>query len=245
MSEEKKRQKNQKSKGKTKKEYLKYLLILGKQGSGKGTQASKIEEEMGIPHINAGELLRKEITQGTKEGKKIKNLVEKGKLVDDETINRIVQKAMEKNKWKKKGFVLDGYPRTEKQKKSLEKYLDKNKRKIEGVIQLNLSEKEVYKRTIYRRICEKNHKHEFNLKTAPPKKKGRCDICGGRLIQRKDDTREAVKKRLEEYKKRTAPLLKKYKKIIIRINGEQPEDQVFNEIKKKLRKKNQRISSKN
>ncbi len=180
------------------------IIFLGKPGSGKGTYSTKAAEELKVPHISTGDIFRKNIEEGTELGKKIKEIVDKGELVPDNIVNQIVKNRLQEEDCKK-GFILDGYPRTIEQAKELDKYEE-----IDKVLYIDVPDEVVIRRITTRRVCKKCGA-VYNILTLPPKKEGICDKCGGELYQREDDTEEAVKKRLEEYKELTEPLINYYK----------------------------------
>jgi len=207
------------------------IIFLGKPGSGKGTYAQMLSEEFGIPKFVAGDLLRKEVRGKTKLGKLIAGYIDKGNLAPAE----IVVKLMEKNIKNKKDFIIDGFPR------SLEQLnlFSERKIRIDVVFYLNCSDEEVIKRLINRRTCIKCNK-VYNLVTNPPKEEGKCDVCGGKLVIRKDETKEGIKQRLKVYKKETLPVIEYYRKkgILVEINGNKPINVVYKKIKSYLKNLN-------
>lgn len=200
------------------------LLIIGPQGSGKGTQAQIISKKLNIPHISTGDLLRQ--TEGNLK-KQVNEIIKKGELIPDNLMLRILKQRLNKDD-AKKGFILDGFPRNKKQSDLLKKVTEINK-----VIEIILSDEEAIKRISSRLSCMLCGA-VFNKITNPPKKEGICDNCKGGLYQREDDKPEAVKKRLEVYHKETQPILKEYQNKIIKINGEQSIENIAKEIKEKL-----------
>ncbi|HJX05967.1 MAG TPA: adenylate kinase [Candidatus Nanoarchaeia archaeon] len=203
----------------------KNFVILGPQGSGKGTQAKLIADKYKLPHISTGDIFRQMRTQNTGLGRKVKELIDAGNLVPDEITNQIIVERLAKPDCKK-GFVLDGYPRNLGQAE----FLDKNY-PVTKVILLEISEGETIKRMAARRICS-SCKADYNIIYILPKKEGICDKCGGKLIQRDDDKPEAIRKRLETYNKETTPLISYYDKkgVLLRVNGEQPIEKVFRDV---------------
>lgn len=181
------------------------IIFLGKPGSGKGTYSTRVAEKLGIPHISTGDILRENINSKTKLGKEVEEIVNEGKLVPDEIVNKIVEERLKREDCKK-GFILDGYPRTMEQAKTLEGY-----KKVNKVLNIDVPDEVVIRRITTRRICKKCGA-VYNLLTSPPKKEGICDKCSGELYQRKDDTEEEVKIRLKEYEKLTKPLIEYYNK---------------------------------
>ncbi|MBD3252535.1 adenylate kinase [Candidatus Pacearchaeota archaeon] len=196
------------------------LLIIGPQGSGKGTQAEILSEKLRIPHISTGDIFRS--LQGPLK-KKVDEIINKGNLVPDELTLEILKNRLEKEDCKK-GFILDGFPRNLNQARLLKKIT-----KIDKVIEITLDDKTAIKRITGRRLCKKC-KINYNIFTEPkPKNPEICDECGGKLVRRKDDTENAVKKRLEIYKKETLPVLKEYDNILT-INGNQSIKEMTEEI---------------
>ena len=208
-----------------------FLVIFGPPGSGKGTQAKKIAEAYKIRQITTGNIFREHIKKGTKLGKKANEYVNKGLLVPDEIINGIVEEELKKDVYKK-GFILDGYPRTMNQVNFLRKLLKKRKIRLDTVINLVVGEEEIIRRLSSRRMCS-SCQSIFNLVFNPPKKNGVCDNCGGKLMQRDDDKENVVKERLKVYEKQTHDVLKHYKKegMLNDVDGEQDAEKVFVDIK--------------
>ena len=181
-------------------------ILTGGPATGKGTRASILAKALEIPHISTGEILR----EFSKEDEKIDNMLSKGELISDELITDLLRERIIREDCKK-GFILDGYPRTIKQVKLLDKLLNKLGRKITKVIELTAPEELVYKRILERRQCvecKKMYGIDF-----PPKKEGICDDCGGKLYIRTDDTKETLKERIETYKENSKEILDYYKKV--------------------------------
>ncbi|KXA98400.1 adenylate kinase [candidate division MSBL1 archaeon SCGC-AAA259I09] len=180
------------------------ITIIGPPGGGKGTYSTRISDKYGIPHIATGDIFRSEVDEQSELGKKIEKYLEKGELVPDEIVNKVVRKRISEPDCKK-GFVLDGYPRTFPQAKALEEMAE-----LDLVINLDVSEEVIIERLSNRRICKSCGKI-YNLKSLPPEKEGVCDQCGGELYQRPDDEPEVIRNRLKEYKKRTQPIIDFYR----------------------------------
>jgi len=207
------------------------LLIMGRPGAGKGTHAANIKEYYGIPHISTGDMFRAAIKNQTKLGLLAKEYMDKGLLVPDEITIGIVQERLLESDCKK-GFLLDGFPRTIAQAESLESFLKENSIALDAVLDVDVPVEILVKRIVGRRVCKKcgaTYHVEFNA----PKNDGICDVCGTALIQRNDDCLETVNKRLNEYDTKTAPLLKFYqdRNLIKTVNGNQALDKVFEDIK--------------
>jgi len=201
------------------------LLFVGPQGSGKGTQAKGIAEKLGICHISTGDLLRD--VEGELKTE-VDSYILKGSLVPDELMIKVLQVKFDSEECKN-GYILDGFPRNKEQVKHLDKIM-----KIDKVFLIDISDEVAIKRVSSRLNCRKCGA-VFNSITNHPKIPGECDSCKGELYIREDDKPEAIRKRLEIYHKETEPVLKKYKRRLIRINGEQEIDIVTNDILKELK----------
>lgn len=180
------------------------LIIFGPAGSGKGTQAEIIANNLGLRHFSTGDALREEIRKGTALGREIEPIINSGKLVSADIVNRLIMNSYKKSK---SGMVLDGYPRTIEQLEFLKKNI-----KIDYAIELSVEDSEVIKRISTRRICIKCGKN-YNIISLKPKVSGRCDACNSLLKQRDDDTPKEIRRRLAIYKKETFPLRKIYEKL--------------------------------
>jgi adenylate kinase len=184
------------------------LVLLGPPGAGKGTHAQILAKKHGIPHISTGDMLREALKEATPLGLKAKAFMEKGALVPDEVVIGLVRERMLKNDTKN-GYILDGFPRTLEQGKSLDGTLSELKLPLDMVVYFKTSLAVVLKRLTGRRVCEKCGKN-YHVITFPPKREGACDICTGKLIQRQDDRSETIQNRMEVYEKQTAPLVAYY-----------------------------------
>jgi len=202
------------------------IVLLGPPGSGKGTQAKMIAEEFGLRHISTGDLLRDEAKKDTPLARKIKEVLEQGKLLSDQLMLEILMNSLPDD-----NYILDGFPRTVSQAKMLDDIAD-----IDFVFLIDVSDNSIIERIVNRRLCSKCGRI-YNLKTNPPKDDNLCDVCGLPLVQREDDKEEIVRKRLEEYHKQTEPVIKYYDKRLIRINGERPIADVFKEIASIIKEK--------
>jgi adenylate kinase len=209
------------------------IIFLGAPGSGKGTQASLVANEFDLKHLSTGEMLRKRALVNDKLGTNIKETIEKGLLVDDKTMLKILKEEFKSNKGNK-GYLLDGYPRNIAQAKALDEIMLKLGRKIDVVINLKINKKVVLQRITGRRVCKCGESYHNIYKS--PAKKGICDKCGEALYQRADDNKESVKVRLKEYKKLTKPLITYYKKkkLLTNIDALQSVEDVSKDIKKVL-----------
>ena len=180
------------------------LILLGAPGAGKGTQAEILCKRLGIPSISTGNILRAAIKDGTPTGVQAKSYIDAGQLVPDEVIIGILNERIARDDCAK-GYILDGVPRTIGQAEAMEK----SGIEIDAAIALEISEDEILRRMSGRRVCEACGS-SFNMEAIPPRVEGICDNCGGKLIQRQDDTPETVHKRLEVYHKETKPLIGYY-----------------------------------
>ena len=210
------------------------LLIMGRPGAGKGTQAVNIREYYNIPHISTGDMFRAAIKNQTKLGLEAKSYMDKGALVPDEVTIGIVKARLLEDDCKK-GFLLDGFPRTIAQAEALDAFLKENGIKLDAVLDVNVPAEILVRRMVGRRVC-KTCGATYHVEFNPSKVEGVCDNCGSPLIQRADDTEATAKNRLAVYDNQTAPLLEFYKKqnILKTVNGDQPLDKVFEDIKSVL-----------
>jgi adenylate kinase len=176
------------------------VIILGSPGVGKGTYAKILSEKHNIPRISSGDLFREAIRDETELGKKIENYVSRGDLVPDEITIELVKERLERDDCKN-GFFLDGFPRTVAQAEALEKF-----KKIDKVLNFVASEWVILSRLGGRRTCRKCGAI-YHIKEIPPKFEGICDLCGGKLYQRSDETPQAIKNRLRIYREKTKPVL--------------------------------------
>lgn len=208
------------------------LILLAPPGAGKGTQAEMIEKDYEGTHMSTGDLLRDAVGRGTPLGLKAEKYMKGGKLVPDELVIQIMEEKLKEID----GFILDGFPRTLKQAKMLDKLLKREKKPLDGVLEIHVSNKEVVERITGRLICECGEIYHETYN--PPAAEGICDKCGGKLYKRDDDKKETVISRLKVYKKKTLPLVKYYfeKGILHTINGEQDIEDVYKDIKKVLNK---------
>lgn len=205
------------------------LIFLGAPGSGKGTQALWLRDRYGIPQISTGDILRKAVADGTELGRQADGIMKSGGLVSDELIIALVRERLEQPDCQP-GFILDGFPRTIAQGQSLDAMLGTAKA-IQRAIFFDVSEQEIIKRLTSRRTCS-GCARNYNVISDPPPASGLCGSCGGAIIQRQDDTETTVRKRLEVYEEKTAPLKEFYnvqKKLYI-LRAEQPVERVRAEL---------------
>lgn len=191
------------------------FIFLGPPGVGKGTYASRAAPKLGIVHISTGELFREEVKKGTELGKRVKQIMESGALVQDDVTIEVLKSKLSRPE-SEKGFILDGFPRTIPQAEMLDR-----ETKIDAVINLILPEDVLIRKIAARRVCRNCgdlynvvtiNKGKIQMPPMLPKVEGKCDKCGGELFQRDDDREETVKERLEAYREETEPLIGYYRK---------------------------------
>ncbi|MEH6990373.1 adenylate kinase [Cytobacillus firmus] len=206
------------------------LVLMGLPGAGKGTQAEKIVQKYGIPHISTGDMFRAAIKDETDLGLKAKSFMDKGELVPDEVTIGIVRERLSKDDCEK-GFLLDGFPRTVAQADALENILSDLNKKINYVINIDVDQSILMERLTGRRIC-RDCGATYHLVFNPPAKDGVCDRCGGELYQRADDNEATVQNRLDVNIKQTKPLLDFYetKGYLRNIDGQQDINKVFSDL---------------
>lgn len=206
------------------------IILLGPPGAGKGTQAANIAKRYGIPHISTGDIFRENIKKQTYLGIEAKKYIDKGELVPDDVTVAIVEDRIKKDDCIN-GFLLDGFPRTIEQANALSSITDKIGRKIDYVINIEVTKDELIKRLTGRRVCS-SCGASYHIKFNPPERDGICNICGGKLIVRSDDTLEAVENRLNVYERQTAPLIDYYQELNVlkTVDGSQSIEKVFNDI---------------
>jgi adenylate kinase len=200
------------------------LVMLGRQGAGKGTQCVRLSRHYVVPHISTGDMLRAAVKEGTELGKRASDLMAAGELVPDDIMIGIVEERLDKDDTTRRGYVLDGFPRTVEQADALADIT--SGRPLDVVIDLDVPEASVLARLASRRVCADCG---ANYSTdAPPRYGWVCDNCGGDVIQREDDTPEAITRRLAEYERKTAPLIAWYRErqLLEVVDGLGPADDV-------------------
>lgn len=190
------------------------LVLFGPPGAGKGTQAVRLAEQFGVPHVSTGDILRRHVGEKSDLGKKAEKYIRAGKLVPDNLVIEVVRKRL-KQRDAKRGFILDGFPRTRDQAKALDGMTT-----LEAALLLFLDPEDLIKRSTGRRVCE-DCESVYHLLSNAPKKPGFCDRCGGKLIVRGDDKEETVRRRIEVYEEQTKPLVHYYKErgILVQVYG--------------------------
>lgn len=198
------------------------LVLLGPPGAGKGTQAVRLADHFASPHISTGDILRRHVSEKSDLGKEAEKYVRAGKLVPDALVIEMVRKRL-KQKDARKGFILDGFPRTADQARALDEMV-----KVEVALLLFLDPEDLIKRSTGRRVCE-DCEAVYHLLTNPPKKPGFCDQCGGKLIIREDDKEETIRHRIQVYEDQTKPLVSYYKEQgkLVQVYGSGLIDEVF------------------
>jgi adenylate kinase len=184
---------------------MRKYVIMGVQGSGKGTQAKMLAADLDLVHISVGDIFRWNVQQHTKLGAQVRRTMAAGELVADEVVEDIVRQRLTDHDWNY-GFIIDGFPRNRRQAEFFLESYD-----IDGVIQLDLPDSEVRRRVLNRRLCA-NCGMDYNLIGDSPGTEGRCDACGGELVTREDDTEEALAVRLRDYHEKTNPVLEVFRR---------------------------------
>ena len=205
-------------------------ILLGPPGAGKGTQAAKIVEKYGVPHISTGDIFRENIKKGTELGKKAQEYMNRGELVTDDMVIEIATTRLLEDDCRN-GFLLDGFPRTVYQAEKLDEFLAARGSKIDKVLDIAVEKEELITRLTGRRVC-KSCGASFHVVNIPPKQEGVCDYCGGELIQRADDNLETVTNRIDVYEAQTMPLIDYYEKAgnLVHIDGSTGLENVFADI---------------
>ncbi|WP_315373626.1 adenylate kinase [uncultured Selenomonas sp.] len=203
-----------------------HILLMGPPGAGKGTQAANLVKEFGIPHISTGDMFRAAVKEGTELGLQAKACMDAGKLVPDEVTIGIVKERLAKPDCKK-GFILDGFPRTVEQADALTGILKELGLSLTAALNITVPAADLIERAVGRRIC-KSCGATYHVKFNPPQKAGVCDTCAGDLYQRADDSEETMKNRLSVYEAQTKPLIAYYEKagVYKEIDGRKAIDDV-------------------
>ena len=213
-----------------------YILLMGPPGAGKGTQAERLISEYGIPQISTGDMFRAAVKSGTALGKEAKSYMDKGALVPDSVTVGIVKERLAEDDCKK-GWILDGFPRTTAQAAALDAILHDMGISLTAVLNIQAEKEGLVRRVCGRFVCRKCGA-SFHKEFRPPKQEGICDTCGGELYQRDDDKEETVKQRLSVYESSTAPLIDYYKAsgVLYDIDGDKSMDEVYAQIVSALEK---------
>jgi adenylate kinase len=203
------------------------LVLLGKQGAGKGTQAVRLAEHYGIPHLSTGDMFREAAAAGTPMGLDAKGFMDRGFLVPDDIVIGVVEEQLAGDR-AKNGFVLDGFPRTRHQAEELDRILGPNQ--LDLAVDLDVPTEVVLHRIAGRRVCA-NCGAVYHVDN-PPEKDWTCDVCGGKVEQRDDDTEDAVMRRLELYEMKTLPVIQYYRRagILAHVDASDEPDEVFKRL---------------
>ena len=193
------------------------LVVLGKQGAGKGTQCMRLSHHYVVPHVSTGDMLRGEVKSRTPFGVRVKAIIDAGDLVPDELIMEMVERRLSESDCRARGFLLDGCPRTIAQAKDLADILRPDR--LDVVLDLEVPTAVVLERLASRRVCV-DCGTNYSV-SAPPSVNWTCDVCGGEVVQREDDTEDAIRRRLELYERQTAPLVEWYERagLLARVDG--------------------------
>ncbi len=206
------------------------MILLGPPGSGKGTQAQKLIEKFQVPQVSTGDLFRSAAKNQTALGKKAKEYMDRGALVPDQVVIGMVEERMKQPDCKK-GFILDGFPRTIPQAQALDKMLAGLGMNVDAVVEVDVPDQEVVRRISGRRTC-RNCSAMYHIEFNKPKAAGKCDKCGSELYQRDDDKEEVIKSRLKVYHDQTAPLVEFYSKknLVKKVDGIGSIDEIFGKV---------------
>ena len=208
---------------------MRKYVIMGVQGSGKGTQSVLLASDLDLVHISVGDIFRWNVQNHTKVGAQVRRTMAIGELVSDDLVEGIVQERLTQHDWNY-GFIIDGFPRNERQAEFFLESYD-----IDGVIHLDLPDSEVRRRVLARRLCA-GCGLDYNLLASSPEVPGKCDACGGELVSREDDTEEALAVRLREYHQKTDPVLDIFrrKEYVVTVDARASKEQVQQVIRAEL-----------
>ncbi|HEX6394968.1 MAG TPA: adenylate kinase [Acidimicrobiales bacterium] len=205
------------------------LVVLGKQGAGKGTQAVRLSRHYVVPHVSTGDTFRAAVRSGSEFGEKARQYLDAGELVPDEIVIGMVRERLTRGDTTNRGFILDGFPRTVHQAEALSELLEP--RQLDLVIDLEVDTEQVLTRLAGRRVCS-DCGANYSVVDNPPRVNEICDVCGGEVVQRDDDTEAAIRRRLELYERETAPLVHWYKSrgLLAVVDGSGSPDQVTGRV---------------
>ena len=208
---------------------MRKYIVMGVQGSGKGTQAKLLADALDLEHISVGDILRWNVEHHTKLGAQVRRIVAAGELVGDDLVEEVVRRRLDEHDWNY-GFIVDGFPRNQPQARFFLESYD-----LDAVILLDLPDSLVERRVLSRRLCSRCGL-DYNLISSRPAVADVCDVCGGRLVPRDDDTAEALRARLRDYHAKTRPVLELFraKEVVLEVDASQPAADVQAEIRKRL-----------
>ena len=208
---------------------MRKYIVMGVQGSGKGTQAKLLAEALDLEHISVGDIFRWNVEHHTKLGAQVRRIVAAGQLVSDDLVERVVRRRLDEHDWNF-GFIVDGFPRNQPQARFFLESYD-----IDAVILLEVPDSLVEQRILSRRLCS-SCGLDYNLISHRPAEPDVCDVCGGRLVARADDTAEAVQARLRDYHAKTRPVLELFraKEVVVAVDATGPAAEVQAEIRRRL-----------
>lgn len=208
---------------------MRKYVIIGAVGSGKGTQSELLARDLDIVHISVGDIFRWHVKNHTKLGAQVRRIMASGELVGDDLAESVVRNRLAQHDWNY-GFVIDGFPRSRRQTEFFLESYD-----IDGVIHLDLPDEEVRRRVLARRLCNRCGM-DYNLIADRPTQEGRCDVCGGELVSREDDTEEALAERLRDYHERTDPILELFgrKEYVVTVDARPGIDEVQRTLRERL-----------
>jgi adenylate kinase len=216
------------------------LTILGKQGAGKGTQCARLARHYGVPHVSSGDMFRAELKSGSEAGKRLDEFMSKGDLIPDDVVNEVMAHRLQEDDTKNTGFILDGFPRTTNQAEALFNLLAPAE--LDMAVDLQATTDVVLTRLAGRRVCQ-DCGANYSVAT-PPAVDWTCDVCGGQVIQRADDTEEAISRRLSLYEKETEPLIAWYlsRDKLVTVDGLGAPDVVTQRLVRAIDRRLQRTS---
>ncbi|CNF90362.1 adenylate kinase [Mycobacterium tuberculosis] len=209
---------------------MRKYVIIGAIGSGKGTQSRLLARDLDIVHISVGDIFRRHVRNHTKLGARVRPTMAAGELVGDDLVENVVRERLDQHDWNY-GFIIDGFPRSRRQTEFFLESYD-----IDGVIHLDLPDAEVRRRVLGRRRCARCGM-DYNLIADRPAEEGRCDVCGGELVTREDDTDEALAERLRQYHEKTDPILELFgrKEYVVTVDARPGIDEVQRTLRERLR----------
>jgi adenylate kinase len=208
---------------------MRKYVIMGIQGSGKGTQAKLLAADFDLVHISVGDIFRWNVQAHTKLAAQVRRIVAAGRLVDDDLVEAVVRERLDRHDWNY-GFIVDGFPRNGPQAEFFLESYD-----VDGVIHLDMPDEEVRRRVLARRLCSRCGL-DYNLIASRPAKEDTCDVCGGRLVPREDDTEEALDRRIRDYHEKTKPVLDLFrrKEYVVSVDATRAPVEVHEEVRTRL-----------